>query len=234
MTSATVPQSTRRGQLAQVLQELITVAARLRSKQRAAPPDAAAFRASVLGIVDTAKRDAAALGYPDAYAGYAVYAVVAFLDEAVLSFQHPAFAAWQGKPLQEELFSIFIGGDMFFEYLKTLLSQQDSDDLGDVLEVYQLCLLLGFKGRYGASQRDDLDAWTSALRDRLTQIRGPLGGLSPHWAPPRAEQIVVRDDPWQRRLRIAIGAVLGATIVLFIVFILFLRSGTHEVVSKLS
>lgn len=229
MTSSTVPRSSRRGQLAQLLQELITVSVRLRSDARNAPADPDSFRAQIHQQVTAASLEASQRGYRDSDAGYAMYAVVAFLDESVLSSASPASVAWQGRPLQEELFGVFVGGDVFFEHLKSLLTQQDSEDLADVLEVYQLCLLLGFKGRYGSSHRDELETWITRLRDRLAQIRGPLGALSPDWEPPRNEDLAIASDPWQRRLRLAIGAVTATVAVLFVVYTLILRSRSRDV-----
>jgi type VI secretion system protein ImpK len=123
---------------------------------------------------------------------------------------------------------VHVGGDVFFDYLGSLLAQQDSEDLGDVLEVYQLCLLLGFRGRYGSSRPEDLQSWTARLRDRLTQIRGATGRMVTPWEPPRSEHVVHTSDPWQRRLRVAGLAILGATLVLYLVFLLVLRSPSRS------
>jgi len=51
------------------------------------------------------------------------------------------------KPLQEELFGIDIAGEIFFTTFSGCSASAIRDDLADVLS-YELCLLLGFRGRY--------------------------------------------------------------------------------------
>ena len=60
------------------------------------------------------------------------------------------------------------------------MTRDPSQDLADVLEVYLLCLLLGFQGRYSATNRDELGLWTSRVRDQVTRIRGGTGLGDPH------------------------------------------------------
>lgn len=223
MTTATADPGTRQGLLAQTLQELLTVGVRLRSDPRSTPTEVDSFRASLHQQVGAASASARQLGYRDEDIGYASYAVVAYLDETVLGLSHPALASWKGKPLQEEMFGVFVGGDVFFDYLGALLSQADSADLADVLEVYQLCLLLGFRGRYG-SQPELLHTWTSRIASRIAQIRGTPGELAPEWRPSQDEVVVVAGDPWQRRLRLAILGAGGLTVGLFLIFMLILGS----------
>jgi type VI secretion system protein ImpK len=223
--------SGRRGLLAQSLQELLTVGVRLRANPTAAPNDVAAFRQNVLVQVANAGTAGKAAGYRDDDVNYATYAAVAFLDESVLAMSAPALASWQGRPLQEELFGVHIGGDVFFDYLNTLLTQQDSEDLADTLEVYQLCLLLGFRGRYG-SRPDELHSWTSRLRARIAQIRGELPAMAPQWAPSHDEVVAIVGDPWQKRLRLAIAGAFGMTAVIFLVYWLILGGRVGDVVAS--
>ena len=117
----------------------------------------------------------------------------------------PARIAVYRRPLQEELFGGHMGGETFFQNLHTLLARQDTDDLADLLEVHQLCLLLGFEGRYGAGGRDELRAWRTAVADKITRVRGRPGALSPAWAPPNDEVIPIPRDAWIRPL--AYGAI---------------------------
>jgi type VI secretion system protein ImpK len=232
MTAATAPQGTRQGQLAQILQELLTVGVRLRATTRNASPNVDDFRAQLHKQISDAGRDGQQAGYSAEGVGYALYAVVAFLDESVLALPDPAFASWRGQPLQLQFFQVHVGGDVLFQYLTTLLGQQDSEELGDVLEVYQLCLLLGFKGKYGASRPEELHQWTARLRDRIAQIRGNAGPRGPAWEPPR-DKVTRVGDPWQRRLGVIALGILGVTLLLFLVFLLVLRSRTGDIVSAI-
>ena len=223
---------TRRGQLALLLQELLTATVRLRARRDDAPTDVEAFRAQVRKLIATANRDARQLGYSDQDVGYALYSAVAFLDETILSLGHPAFRSWQGRPLQEEVFGVHVGGDVFFQYLETLLASDDSDDLADVLEVFELCLLLGFRGRYGGVQDEGLHMWITRTHDRLTRIRGALPPFAPNWAPAEGERARRARDPWQRRLLLAFGITLGIAIALWVTFGVILGSASRTIVAR--
>lgn len=214
----------RGGLLATTLQELLTVSARLRTSPQSVPSNGEAFRASVLQLVANATREGRRLAYREDSLGFVMYAAVAYLDETVLALATPAFAAWKGRPLQEELFQVHIGGDVFFSYLDTLLRQESSQELADVLEVYMLCLLLGFRGRYDSSRREELHQWTARVRDRIGEIRGTPPILAPRWEPPRTEVVERRVDAWQRRLQLASLGVLLATVVFYAGFAWSLRS----------
>jgi type VI secretion system protein ImpK len=114
------------------------------------------------------------------------FALVAFFDETVLSLDNsPLRQEWAREPLQLVYFDRNWAGDVFFEQLNELL--RDPAANADVIEVYYLCLLLGFKGKYsiGLSEGEDEDM----LRDITSEVSAKLrsvGRLSPnklsgHW-----------------------------------------------------
>ena len=191
------------GRLALILQELLTAVARLRS-DRQAVPDAAAFRAQLLELVRRADQEAQAAGYAPADARLAIFAAVALLDESALNSRQPALADWSRRPLQEELFGGHMGGEWFFQHVEQLLARQDSPALTDLLEVHHLCLLLGFRGRYGLDDRGALHAIAAQLDDRVKRSRGAPGDLVPDWRPPN--DAITGRDPWIRRLVIGLAA----------------------------
>ena len=129
-------------------------------------------------------------------AALALYAAVAFLDESVLNSAQPMFASWPSRPLQEEIFGGHMGGEIFFQHLRQLLAAQDSEDLADVLEVFQLCLLMGFQGRYSTTDRGELRGLSTAAGEKIHRIRGSFGELSPAWALPTGETVPRARDPW--------------------------------------
>jgi len=61
-------------------------------------------------------------------------------------------------------------GVVFFEKLERFCSRRDSEQLADILEVYLLCLLLGFEGRYSGSLRGELDSIAEKVRRRIDSI----------------------------------------------------------------
>lgn len=219
--------SAQRGELALALQEAFTVAVRLRANRQVAA-DATSFRAHVKQLLTNADRDARARGYDADSVKLAIYAFVAFLDESVLNSNQPMFAEWPRQPLQEEVFGDHVAGENFYRYLGDLLARQDSDHLADLLEVFQLCLLLGFRGRYG-SDAAGLHTIQAQVREKIARIRGGSPPLSSAWRPPENETIAYITDPWFRRLSITALALLGFTLVLWIVYRLMLGSGVAEI-----
>jgi type VI secretion system protein ImpK len=222
--SAPSPASSRAGHLALIVQELLTAIVRLRAN-RQGPTDAESFRAHLKQLIARADQDARQAGYSQGDVRYALYAVVAFVDESILNSAQPMFRDWPRRPLQDELFGGHVGGEAFFQYLQQLMTRDPSPDLADVLEVYLLCLLLGFQGRYSAANRDELGLWTSRLREQLTRMRGGLAPLAPDWAIPKGEVIARTSDPWLRRLLVAGAVTLGLAVVLFLIYWIILRSG---------
>jgi type VI secretion system protein ImpK len=135
--------------LALAFQEIFTAIVRLRYNRQAVP-NSDAFRAQMKQALRVAEQEARSRGVSAEDAKQAIFAVVAFLDESVLSSSNPAFANWPRLPLQAELYGHQLAGELFFQELQKALSRNDSVETADLLEVYYLCLLLGFKGRYAA------------------------------------------------------------------------------------
>lgn len=106
----------------------------------------------------------------------AKYALVAFLDETIMST--PLKDSW--SPLQLALFNELSAGEGFYDRIESLRREKNAA----VLEVYYLCLALGFSGKW----RDlaGIERKKLLLDDLLREIRAaaPVSGLSPHWRPP--------------------------------------------------
>lgn len=214
------------GRLALALQEFLTAVVRLRA-DGAAITDAVAFRAQVTGLLARAEQDAIAMGFAAQDARIAIFAVVSLLDESVLNVRNPAFSEWARRPLQDELFGAHMGGEWVFQHIEQLLIRGDSTELAELLEVHQLCLLLGFHGKYGSMENGQLHAITARIADRLARLRGPTGDLAPAWMPPRDQ--VQHRDPWLRRLSIGAVASTALLVVLWVAYALLLRSGTTRI-----
>ncbi len=218
----------RRGALALALQEAFTAAVRLRANRQVAT-DSAAFRAHAKRLLAAADAAARQAGYDGADVKLAVYAYVAFLDESVLNSRQPMFADWPRQPLQEEVFGDHMAGETFFLYLRELLGRQDSSDLADLLEVFELCLLLGFRGRYAAGHSGEVDSLIAATDEKIRRIRGSDEPLSPAWMPPPGERAPVAHDPWLGRIAALAGGLALVALLLFVGFSLSLRGAVGTV-----
>ncbi len=200
------------------------MAARIR-QNRFPVTEADGFRRHLHQLLGQADSTARQTGYPADFAKLATYAVVALLDESVLNSPGPLREPWIGFPLQQELFGENVAGENFYLQLRDLLARPDSRDLGDVLELFLLCLLLGFKGRYAASDGAEIQGLITATQQKLTRIRGEPGPFTPQADLPVNEPVPERKDPWVPRLSKAAVAGLVLLVVLFIGFRLLLLPG---------
>lgn len=197
--------ASRRANLAWVYQELLTAIVRLRFNRQSVP-NADAFRNNMRELIRMAAQNAQSMGYSSESVKLATYALVAFLDESVLLSRNPIFSSWAGKPLQEELFGQAIAGNTFYDSIQNLLGRPDSAEAGDLLEVFYLCLLLGYRGRYGVGGAGELHAIMQNMKDKLRRIRGNDLSLSPSWALPSDPILAPPKDP-RRHLFWAVAAV---------------------------
>lgn len=215
------------GRLALALQDALTVGVRLRA-DRHPVSDAAGFRAQLRALLARAEQEATAAGYAPGDVRLGTFAVVAYLDETVLNARQPALAEWARRPLQEELFGGHMAGEWFFQHLEQLLARPEVPALADLLEVHQLCLLLGFRGRYAASDPTAVQTIVARVGERIARLRGVPGELAPAWRP--HDDVPVVRDPWLRRLTaLAVASLVGAA-VLWGTYALLLR-GTAEAIA---
>jgi type VI secretion system protein ImpK len=147
------------------------------------------------------------------------FAVVAFLDETILTATDGSASQWAGKSLCEELFGQRSAGELFFKHLEALRANRDSFELAEVLEVYYLCLLLGYEGQFSGGAKTELQLLMSNLRERIERIFGknpefsPDAALTDEPAPP-APQV----DSLNHQSRLFAIAALVLAILSFIGF----------------
>lgn len=82
------------------------------------------------------------------------FALVAFLDETIISSAWAHKDHWLSDPLQIKLFDTFNAGEEFFNHMAELRLRSSQNK--DVLEIYYLCLSLGFKGKYQLQSPENL------------------------------------------------------------------------------
>ena len=219
--------------LALIYEEVLTAITRLRSNRQAAP-DAGAFRNKMKAFIRDAESKATARGYSVEDTRLTTFAAVAFLDESILNSNNPVFADWPRMPLQEELFGGHTAGEIFFQCVDRLLARSDSPRLADTLEVFALCLLLGYRGRYSLGGQEGVRTVLEAMADKMRRIRGGPRPLSPNWAPPPGTARPRAYDPWLRGLVFGAAGVLLLALVLFAGFKISLMSGASGLHSTAS
>jgi type VI secretion system protein ImpK len=213
--------------LAMALQEVFTATVRVRARRQPVT-DAEAFRAQIREALRAAEQQSRQRGYSDDETRLAIFAVVAFLDETVLRSGNPVFSRWPGKPLQEEIFGRNVAGETFFQNLENLLRAADSPNIADLLEVYDLCLLLGYQGRYTLGGRGELEAMKRAVAAKMERIRGPEP-LAPEWQPQAGSAPAVSGDPLVRTLLWTACGCAVVALALFVIFRITLSWGVSTV-----
>jgi type VI secretion system protein ImpK len=218
-----------RENLALCFQEILTVIARLRA-DREPVTDANAFRTNILVALKAADRDALQKGYAPDDVKLAVFAVVALLDESVLNSKNPVFSDWHSQPLGLQLFRVQLAGVVFFQNLEALLGRGDSAELADLLEVYQLCMLLGLAGRYQTPGAPELRSLERSVTAKMNRIRRGPYPLSPAGLPEGApgSSGAVRPDPWIRPLLVVAAVCLLLCLALFLGFNHSLDTGVAD------
>lgn len=214
----------RQRNLAATFQAALTNIVRLRSR-RLRMTSEASFRREVTELLESAEDEAKGLGYSPESVADGKFAVVTFLDNSVLDSRNPAFVQWGGLLLEQECFGTNNGGQIFFERLQRLLDQPASRELADTLEVYQLCLLLGFRGQF--VEQEGVGRTARILESAARKIglgRGEPGELTPTWRMPEQPVVTVARDPWLRRLVYASLGFLVLAVALFAIFRYTLRS----------
>jgi type VI secretion system protein ImpK len=150
------------------------------------------------------------------------FALAAFVDETVLSSNFNLKEEWEKNPLQLEYFGESLAGNKFFEKLAAMIKQVDVT--ADAVEIYYVCMLLGFKGRYAVYEKEKLLSIMQETANSLVKagkIR-PVE-LSPHW--------LANDQPVPPEKRgmptwAKIGALGGLGLAFIIYLIMFLVSST--------
>ncbi|QBE65933.1 type IVB secretion system protein IcmH/DotU [Pseudoduganella lutea] len=151
-----------------------------------APQHDADFAARMVQFLDEFGRNAKKQGASADDIDAAKYAFCAAVDEIILKSGFSIRDAWARKPLQLALFGEQLAGENFFHRLEALRTRGSAHL--QALEVFHMCLLLGFQGRYILEGSEKLNYLTSRLGDEIAHMKGKRGGFAPHAE--RPDQIV--------------------------------------------
>jgi type VI secretion system protein ImpK len=221
-TSAAVPA------LADLCGELLAFALQL--KRSSDPGDAEVLRQKIDEQFRALETKARQADIPQDDVQQSKYAIAAFVDEMILTSSWPLKESWADKPLQLAYFNDFAAGEEFYNRIDTLRGAKKNA----VLEVYYLCLALGFRGKYVDLQ--GMEKKKVLMDTILREIRGGApaapgtGGLSSGWQPPDAMPGIVRNFPaW------FVAAACGLFIILlFILLSTLLGSSAENLVKSLN
>ncbi|CAN5380031.1 DotU family type VI secretion system protein [soil metagenome] len=167
------------------------------------------FRAQLLHQLDASGGAALGAGYTPEDVSEARYAVASYIDEVVLTSANPLREHWQGHPLQLELYNDNRAGEGFFTRLDAL--RQAPERNYRLLELYNLCLMLGFEGRYRLEGRETLHSIAAGVAQEIARLRGGKATqLAPHaLLRERRRAFHWRVSVWWWPLLALVAAVLG-------------------------
>jgi type VI secretion system protein ImpK len=220
--------------LALLYQGLFTTIVRVRSgRQPIGNPEE--FRKHFKDVLAAIEREGGRLNYSSESLHDTGYAVVAFLDESVLNSDDPSKNAWLS--LQSDLYGQAVAGDTFFEQLDAYRKRRDSPQLADILEVYYLCLLLGYRGRHATNLSDRAPEVSEIMRDlkaRIGAVRGEGLILSPvvEALPPPSTIPRQMIDPVLHKLRIVSLVSIIVLVLTWIVCRLILSSEVSTILTE--
>ena len=179
--------------LADLCGDLLAFALQL--KRSSDPGDAEMLRQKIDEHFRALETKARQADVPQEDVQQAKYAIAAFIDEMILTSSWALKESWADKPLQLAYFNDFAAGEELYNKIDTLRGAKRNN----VLEVYYLCLALGFRGKYVDLQ--GMEKKKVLMDTMLREMRGTApaapgtGGLSPSWQPPDALPGIVKNFP---------------------------------------
>jgi len=146
------------------------------------PDDADHFALQVRRFLDNLERHARRLNLAvdDVYA--AKYAFCAAVDEAILSAEMPIRESWERAPLQLILFGDQLAGEHFFSELEQVRRRGIASV--QALDVFYMCLLTGFQGKYRLEGSEKLAYLVATLGKEIAHLKGKRVPFAPHWKSP--------------------------------------------------
>ena len=188
------------------------------------------LRRQIDGLLKQLETRGEQVGYKERQIQAAKFSLAAFVDEMVLTAQFPLREQWEKHPLQLEYFGEHLAGVTFFNRLDDLL--KDSANEADVVELFYLCLLLGYKGKYKIYYEPELKAVIEGVADHLRRVNRLRGGaLSPHWRVTDQPEIVDHGIPaW---VKTAGAIAIAALIIIYMAFRVWLHSDASSTLERL-
>jgi type VI secretion system protein ImpK len=157
----------------------------------------------------------------------AKYAIVAFIDEQLFRAPWEGRQEWMLEPLQLIYFNENTAGEGFFVRLEAL--EADPAKL-HVLEVYYLCLALGFQGKFAVRGGEGVAPLMERLLGLLSRGMPHGDALSPHGAPQDTRR---GGGPREVPVLFVAGGLVALAVVIAIVLKLLLVSATSDTVARI-
>ncbi len=201
---------------------LLTLAVQLRNTL--SHPDPSRLFAHVAQEVRRFEESASARGVRQENVLVARYCLCTFVDECALSTPWGAESSWSAESLLSKFHGERWGGEKFFAVLERM--QREPAGHLDLIELFDVCLLLGFQGRYRIADRG---------QTKLAEVQAEVGRvlraqkgefereLSPHWRGAGAVGV-----PLARYLPVWVVTAAAAVLLVVVYLALSLRLSDHS------
>ena len=183
------------------------------------------LKKSISFLLKDLEKTAKRCGYSEEDIKATHYALCALIDETILNSRWSFRSQWADQPLQLAYFNDYMAGERFFELLDRV--RQKGRRKVDLLEVFCMCLILGFHGKYKAQGGEELADLTRSLMEEVNRYRGGLSNLASHWKIPE-EAVVQPANSIPRWAWIAGIAAVITVVLVFVVSKLWLASIADE------
>ena len=182
----------RMGKVADAFSDLLVLGTYLKDSKEIGSPDH--LRTRLHHLFHEAEERAKDRSVPSEACAHARYAVAAYIDEMVINSRWSQREQWAARPLQYDFFGEYVAGEGFFKRMDTIRRSLPLN--ADLLEVYALCLILGFEGQYRIHDRERLHGLIEDVAREVQAKRGDAPVLSPHGKrPEELMELVKRDLP---------------------------------------
>lgn len=110
----------------------------------------------------------------------AKFPLVASIDETILNSNWEGRERWRERPLQLDLYGETVAGERFFERMEKIRAKGEAK--AELLQIYWLCLALGFEGKYKIMGKQKLVSLIDEIRRELGFSTSALAKapISPH------------------------------------------------------
>ena len=156
------------------------------------------------------------------------YALCAFMDEQVLRSSWPGRQQWLAQPLQLVYFNENTAGEGFFARMEALERQPNR---GNVLQIYYLCLALGFQGKYAVHSREAFGALFDHVSAEVDRSLIRTDVISPHGESRDPARSFVRSE--RPIVALSIGF-FAFSLFVFVALKLFLLQSTSSTVGAMN
>ena len=161
----------------------------------------------------------------------AKYPLVGFIDETILNSDWDGRERWREHPLQLDLYGETVAGERFFERMDKI--RQKGESKAELLQIYWLCLVLGFEGKYKIIGKPKLLTLIDEVRRELGFSTSALGKspISPHGRRRDASRGAREAGPPVMRI---VAACAGGLALLFVILFLLIEHAENGALQKLN